>query len=245
MEKFIGELFAEKKDVRLSESKELWRHKDVAWATASPDFYIIEGEIIEQGFQENVTGLVECKNVNYRQLNKWLDDNIPDSYYLQTVWQLGVLGLQQGFLAGLVGASPDDFFTPEVKFSAPLFNQLLDLGNKFMLNVKQDIPPQAGAGDLKLLEKITNRNLSEAIILPDTLESDLAELEMIKKEKSGINKSLKNLEDDEKRLKAKVIQKMGTATTAMLGDYTVNLNHIHRSAQEATDYWTFNLKKAR
>jgi len=155
MESFIGDLFARRTEKKVSKSSSLFAKKGDEWATASPDYYIIEkSEVVEvtkmgenPSFIQNhkIGGVVECKNVNWRSLKDWEGDQIPNYAYLQTQWQLGVLGLEHGHVAGLVGASPDTFFTPEVIFNEELFNRLLEKAFKFLDYVAKDIPPEAGA----------------------------------------------------------------------------------------------------
>ena len=244
MESFIGELFARRTEKKVSKASSLFAKVGDEWATASPDYYILtEVQYDAEGFgTQNVLGVVECKNVNWRSLKDWENDNIPNYAYLQTQWQLGVLGLEHGHVAGLVGASPDTFFTPEVVFSEELFNQLLEKAFKFLDYVSKDIPPEAGAGDIKLLEKITKRDKAKVIELNDAYYSELREFQKIKQEVSKLNAEIKVLESGADTIKAKIIQSMGDATLAFLNDKQVVLNQVNRKPQEATSYWTFSIK---
>lgn len=248
MESFIGELFARRTEKKVSKSSSLFAKKGDEWATASPDYYLYDSGVTEiindvpVTVYNNVVGVVECKNVNWRSLKDWEGDQIPNYAYLQTQWQLGVLGLEHGHVAGLVGASPDTFFTPEVIFSEELFNRLLEKAFTFLDYVAKDIPPDASANDIKLLEKITDRDKSEVINLPDYIFSEVHEYQLIKKEVSALNSSIRALEKEADKIKAKVIQKMGTATTAMIKNKQIYLNEVNRKAQEAISYWTFTIK---
>lgn len=248
MESFIGELFARRTEKKVSKSSSLFAKKGDEWATASPDYYLYDSGVTEiindvpVTVYNNVVGVVECKNVNWRSLKDWEGDQIPNYAYLQTQWQLGVLGLEHGHVAGLVGASPDTFFTPEVVFSEELFNQLLEKAFKFLDYVSKDIPPEAGAGDIKLLEKITKRDKAKVIELNDAYYSELREFQKIKQEVSKLNAEIKVLESGADTIKAKIIQSMGDATLAFLNDKQVVLNQVNRKPQEATSYWTFSIK---
>ena len=244
MESFIGDLFARRTEKKVSKSSSLFAKKGDEWATASPDYYILtEIQYDAEGLgTQDVLGVVECKNVNWRSLKDWENDNIPNYAYLQTQWQLGVLGLEQGHVAGLVGASPDTFFTPEVIFSQELFDQLLEMAFKFLDNVTKDIPPEATGSDIKLLEKITKREKEKAIILPDDLIKEVNAFNTIKENVSALNADIRKFEKDADDIKAKLIQKMGTATSAIIGHKQIVLNQKNRKAQEAISYWTFKIK---
>lgn len=235
MEKFIGERFARETGLTTQSANALYQHESLDWATASPDFFIVE--------QEEVKGVVECKNVNFRSLSQWEDNNIPDYAHMQTIWQLGVLGLQTGFVAALVGASANDFFSPEVEFSKSLFSQMVELGSRFLDYVKKDIPPNAGAGDKEVLNNLLEEK-NKTIILPDENLLLINKYNTLKDKLADIREEAKPYEKALKETELQLMQIMDGANKGVCGHHLVELKKIRRKSYTVneTSYWSLKIK---
>ena len=147
MEPFIGELFARETGMIVRPANTLYGHPELDWATASPDFFC-------QADAMGELEIVEAKNVSVYRHAEYEDGNLPNGPHMQVVWQLGVLGLQGGYVAALVGAAPNNFYKPHIEYSAELFDQMVGLADKFIENVRRDIPPEARGSDKKLIESL-------------------------------------------------------------------------------------------
>lgn len=76
-------------------------------------------------------------------------DDIPDHWYCQIQWYLGILGLKTAVLAWLVGGR--DFGWTAIEFNGEFFQYLVGEGAKFADDLKNGVVPEAvTAGDVAL-----------------------------------------------------------------------------------------------
>lgn len=243
MEPFIGELFARIKKIDALPADALFRHKDIEWAIASPDFFEVKRRP-DDGAIDGIESIIECKNVSFRSAHKWEDGNIPEAAHCQVIWQLGVLGLEVGYIAALVGASPDMFYTPKVEFNKELFEQMLDMAGQFRDMVKADIPPAARSEDVKLLEKLKpwedkeiNLDTEEAIRLVN-------QWQIAKQKEKELSAEAAQYEKTRKNYEARLLQLMNGSSKARVGDCSVTVKTINRAAYEckASSYLKVTIK---
>jgi putative phage-type endonuclease len=158
LEPYVGSLYARRtgRDVRASDT--LYSHKDLDWAVATPDF-VVGGE-----------ELLEAKTGTIRQLPKWADEETPDHYLVQLVWQMGVCGVKSGHIAALLGADPTNFVTRSFELDYELFNALLEAGHDFLDCVRRDDPPMPNEKDGKLILELVKRNASTKLFTAEQTE---------------------------------------------------------------------------
>ena len=244
MEPFIGQLFARRTGNAVFQNTKLYRHPQYEFATATPDFFVdvvgIEGqnELVKLG-----EGILECKNTSAHRLDDWKEGNIPNYAHLQIIWQMGIVGMARGWVAALVGANPNDFFTPPVEFDQSVFAQCIELAEKFMEMVKSDTPPAAKTADVKLLEKWHEREERE-IVMPDEAERLLAEWDMISYELEQFSAQTEPLEGRKNDIKAQLLQMLQGATVGRIGDRIVTAKTVNRASYvaKATSYTSFKVK---
>lgn len=218
MEPFIGGLFQRETSKETWAVNALYRHPTIKFATASPDFFCKTDE----------TGLevVETKNVSYYRHADWQDGNVPNAAHMQLIWQLGVLGLRSGYLAALVGASPLNFYTPHFDFSQELFDQMIELASRFLVNVEQDTPPAAQSEDRELLERLNTRKKDKEIDLPEKAGELLHDYAAAKKMLKSAEASLEGYKAITKNIEAQLLQMLGDAAIGHYGEAVVKANRI-------------------
>jgi putative phage-type endonuclease len=201
LEPYVGSLYARRTGREVTASDALFAHKDLDWAVATPDFVVGGDE------------LLEAKTGTVRQLSKWADDETPDHYVVQLMWQLGVCGVQNGHLAALLGADPANFVTRTFELDYELFNALLTAADEFLQCVKTDEPPMPNEKDGKLILELVQRNASTRLFTAEQTErlgAIFDELVELRVRKSGL--------DDEARQLDAQIKRRENALRVALGD---------------------------
>jgi len=219
MEPVIGELFEKRTGIKVEAANTLYKHDSIEFASASPDFFI-----------DNRTAIVETKNRAASQKDKYLDGAAPYTDHLQLNWQLGVCGLKSGYVAALVGASPKDFFTPKFEFSQEIFNQSLELAEKFMHCVKTDTEPKALAMDRDLIEATVNRVPNKTSQLPDDAKELIEGYTKAKKEIEKLEAEIKPYSDLLDGCKARILQLMGDSSIGKWGRYVWTAKKIEKGS---------------
>lgn len=237
VEPAIEALFAHHTGLKVEDNDSMFVMDANPWASATPDAWV---------YQDDKTGLLECKYTS--NFSAW-QDNVPDSAHCQIIWQMGVVGCEWGYLAGLVGARPDDLVTPYFKFEQSIFDQLLERGHDFLFNyVKKDIAPEAKtSADSKLLDKLITTDKDKIVDLTGEaleLANSLAEVQAKLKD---ANQSLKTLKEIEDASKARLMQIMADASKGILPDgRQVIIKQVNRGEYvvKPTSYKTISLKSA-
>ncbi len=114
-------------------------HPHIPWAVATMD-----------GRTDDGAEIVEAKFVGRWMAEQWgpsgTADGAPAYPQIQTAWQLGIAGLQSGYIAAMVGG-PDFRFYPQ-EFDGELFEMLLARADRFMREfVIPDEPPEPDGSD--------------------------------------------------------------------------------------------------
>lgn len=245
LERAVADIFLEENTKFKSAQKCpcMYQHNTVDWAVASPDFgvyeesYEIQNEALwgPIGFVGNP---LETKTTGYWAAADWADGAIPNSAFCQVQWQLGVLGHSVGYIAVLIAGR--DFHWRRVEFSKDVFEQLLELGDKFLEMVKADVPPGAQWNDdLSLLYKLSEKQIdlggnNELCVAATQYAGSLLRLK-------EANKKAKEIEKERDGLKNTVLQAMGEAKIARLGDLTVERKETYVEEKSPRKYWRRSL----
>lgn len=185
LEPYVGSLYAKRTGRQVRHADALYRHSDLEWAMATPDFFVDDGE------------LLEVKTGTVRQLEHWIDDNTPDHHAVQLQWQLGVLGIEKGHIGALLGGDPSNFMIRSFDLNYEIFNQLLELGFDFLEKVRTDTPVDPGPGDAKLIADLVKRNNSAKLFTSETadaLSPYFDELIELREKKTGLDAEVRRLD---------------------------------------------------
>ena len=88
---------------------------------------------------------LEIKTAGVEQAKKWLDDEIPDAYYLQCQWYMAVTGYDRWYIAVLIGGN--DARWNVVERNQETIDLLIREGGKFWDMVEQMTPPAPDGSD--------------------------------------------------------------------------------------------------
>jgi len=228
MESVVAETFLEDyPEKTLSKCNSTFQDDVLDWATCTPDYWVYKDE------------LLEIKTSGIWAKKEWEDGNAPDYAMIQLQWQMGICGVEKGYLAALIGGK--DFFVKEVAFNKDVFAQLVELGDRFLDYVRKDTPPSATyADDLSYI-----RPTDQAVDLTATDSIQMAmQFELLQKEVSELNAQIKLKEQTKDTIKNKFIQLMGTAGKATCGDYEIVRKEIaiKESVRKAYSQLRFSIK---
>lgn len=75
---------------------ELVRNPYKLFLGATPDFYVV-------GADGQIESILEVKNTNERNREKWEDNSAPKYYIAQLIWQMHITGIKRGTLCACIG----------------------------------------------------------------------------------------------------------------------------------------------
>jgi len=220
MESFIGDMYAEDQGVALYSPNALYALREDTRMTATPDYlHLNHGEDV-----------VECKNVSYRLASKWGEGETPDSYLCQLMWQMGVLKIDTGHIAALVGASCNEFHLRTFSYDNNLFSMMVERADDFLNYVERDIPPVAVGNDREIIESQMVLDPAEIIPLPEEAAGLCEQYESFLAERKILDAAIKELKHREDSCRAQLEQMMGTASKGIVGNYQIKCSRVHRAA---------------
>lgn len=235
MEPVIATLFNKKSGLEVERADDMWISDVMPWASATPDYYVTE---------EDMTGILECKNTNYRSADDW-EESAPFWAQIQLQWQLGVVQISFGYIGCLIGANASDLKRPRIEFSKEIFDQALDAAHQFMKFITSDIPPSAGPGDKDVLELLIKERQDKAIVLPTETSALISEYLRIKADRLAgekVTKELKKLEDGYSN---RLLQYLGSATEGVIDNYRIKATTVIKEPymNKGSKYTLFTAKQ--
>lgn len=138
----------------------------------------------------NAKGIVECKSTRL----KFEDGDVPQYWFTQLMYQLGVMGYQEGYLAWLQRDTLG-FGTMPVKFDSDFYAFMVDRLERFwnenLLGGKE--PDIVNIDDMML--KYTRSNPGKTIEVTDEVMADINELKIIKPQLDELTRQKKEIEE--------------------------------------------------
>lgn len=233
MEQVVAETFIEEHPEILTYEKVVstFQHDTIDWATCTPDYNMVRND--------GCGMLLEIKTSGIWADKEWADGQVPDYAQIQLMWQMGICGVEKGYLAALIGGK--NFYSKEIAFNKDVFAQLVELGDRFLDYVRSDKPPSATYADD--LSYIRPTDASVDLTATDCIQMAM-QFELLQKEVSELNAHIKLKEQTKDTIKNKFIQLMGTAGKASCGDYEIVRKEIaiKESIRKAYSQLRFSIK---
>lgn len=232
MESVVAETFVEEVKVGpIRKNNSTFQDDVLDWATCTPDYFI-------EDFVTGQTSLLEIKTSGIWARNDWLDSRAPDYALIQLQWQMGICGVEKGYLAALIGGK--DFYVKEVAYNKDVFAQLIELGHRFLEYVRTDVPPDASYNDDMSFIKPKEKTIELFGCLEMVKEFELLQCEISQREAH-----IKLLNQAKDTIKNKLIQQLGDANLGICGDYSVSrkIVQIKGSVRQPTEQIRFAVKK--
>lgn len=238
MEPIVAKIAARKLGLKIRYADTLFGHDDIPWATATPDYFAYSNPAD--------SSILECKNVSWRMRHDW-DGKAPLGPQSQVIWQCGVTGIKNAILAPLIGGDMESFEPYLVEYDQRLFEQIVDLAEKFHWNVVNDTPPAPTAGDTKLLERIIGDLESKVVELPEQFQAELAswvsenEFHKVKNAEAAVAKERMD------QIKNRLRIVMGNADQAICGRYQIKVKEVIKKpyTTKLSKYNLFTVKDGR
>lgn len=208
MEPVVGSLWSKQTGIVVAAANLMTVHSVHEWASASPDFWA--------QVRPN-SRILEAKYTTWRNRRIW-DHGIPFSYMLQLNWQLGVCGLESGYVAGLVGDDIENLRGDEMPFNAELFEFCLEQAHAFMELVRTDTPPLAQGDDFKLLTMLQGDRVDQEIDLPDKSIEWANEFERLNAERKIFEAKAKAMKAEANIYRSRLLQMMGNNNVGKIPD---------------------------
>lgn len=133
----IAQHFAEQSGIDVHPPTVMYVHPDREWMRASPDRLTVADDLAP-------TGILEIKHPGDRQADLW-DDGPPAAVVIQVQHQLEVLGLDEAWVAALIGAA--DYRQYHVPRDDRLIEALVQIETDFWRRVVEHDPPPVDGHD--------------------------------------------------------------------------------------------------
>ena len=165
LEPVIADLYAKRTAYLVDPVAKMFFHKDYPWMTSTPDRFVT---------RETTKGLGEIKNVGWRMVKEWEDDNTPDHAHLQAQSQLLVTNSEvQQFefcdVIAMLGGRELVWRTVEPDLSVQA--RLIEILCQFWELVQTKTPPPLVAEDAEAIKLLyPNAQAGLEIALPEEAE---------------------------------------------------------------------------
>jgi len=139
--------------IKASAKSKTYFHPKYEFALGTPDRTYV-------GNSQVGKGILECKTTQV------MHDEVPDKWFIQLMWYMGILGSQYGSVAWLERGL--DFKFKEYEYDPEFFGYLVDrVGTFWNDHILKDVPPEPiNIDDIKVMYK----RHSEGLIIPATPE---------------------------------------------------------------------------
>lgn len=224
----------------LTRSRSGFRHPEIDFAIAHPHGWVKDGE-----------RLIDARTISERSWRAlgW-EAEIPTRFLIGCNWTLGVMGMQAGTIAALVGGS--DIKECELAFDQPFFEQCCDNALEFLECVTKDIPPSAGANDLRLINLLVGERSGTLEQTDDPEAWELAsKAQALAEQRLELTHQAKDIETAEKEIKNQLVQLFGAGSGLLIrnGDafqsYVVKISEVNvkEVLHKAFSYSKITIKK--
>lgn len=199
-------------DVAVHRVNAMLQHPEVKIALVNLDRLIVKNghelkpaeSPVHKHLVELGNGPLEVKTTGWAKA--WEGDEIPDFYYTQLQWQLGITGLQWGQFAVLI--SGQDFVKPAIcEFNEKVFHNLLLLADRFWTEhvLKDRAPePDQNPATLNSMKLLYPEVTEKTITLSESLNESI-------KRRKELDAAIKTAQAQKAAIDSKVLREMEDA----------------------------------
>lgn len=155
LESVVAQAFGDETGTTLSKSNTLYFHDSLPFLTATPDYELNDG------------GLVEIKTTGERHADEW-EHGPSDSAHVQLMHQLAVTGRHYGYVVALIGGQRLVHY--RVERDDDIIATITDQLSVFWDFVERKTPPLLRSEDLETLKKIYPSVNRESVELSEKAE---------------------------------------------------------------------------
>lgn len=213
-------------DMQCVEAGATFYNNDVNYLLANVDRFLVDRN-------GTIVGILECKTANENLKSEWAEGEVPVSYYYQVQHYLHVTGLNQAWIACLVGGNK--FFEYPIYYDRALYDKVImpALKDFWEEHVKKCIEPDAMAADCDFYDTLfaPSNTKAEAVELQDESYDSICEQILWLKQ---------DIKDREQKLKA-----MQATVKSILGDNAYGMTDEHEISWLPRKRSTINTKALR
>jgi putative phage-type endonuclease len=228
LEDYVARRFAKKTGKSVHRVNKTLFHKKYPFIAANLDRKV-----------DDESAVLECKTCSAFKSKEWEGEEIPQEYILQCHHQLAVTGYEKAYIAVLIGNQ--DFKWKEIPRDEKIIKDILareiDFWNKFVKT--NTMPNIIKSSDDDTLDKLfPNAKAGAEVVLDDKYNIMIENLEALSKDKSNIEKQIKQIKNEFKA----AIKENETGNT---GIYSVTWKNVHKDSftVEEQNYRTLRHKK--
>lgn len=203
LEALVAQRFMEVTGKKVRKSNMIWQHQEHQFMLANVDRMVV-GE---------AAGL-ECKTTSAFKSKEWVDDELPDMYYLQCQHYMAVTGYEKWYIAVLIGGN--HFVWKEVARDQELIDRLIEIEGVFWNMVQTGEMPEVDGSDdcaTVLRNKYKGGN-TEAVPLPSEASELIGRYEQLKA-------TIDELEVQQEEAGNRMKLMLGDHESGYIGDRTV------------------------
>lgn len=213
LEELVAEIFTFKTGLRTYRDRNMYAHSLYPHMQANVDFLI--------EMTDGSTAILECKTTSMLNKDRWDDESVPFYYELQVRHYMAVLDIDVAYIACLYGNNDSCFVYRRIDRDKSMEENLIQREEEFWKsNVLGKVePPYVEEIDLVLNSiqrymAVADRK-SPAIKLNPNYSEQIEEYLRLAEEKSVLNRTLKELEEKQKKLYAPILEEFGSACSAV------------------------------
>ena len=167
--------------------------------------------------------ILECKTGSHFSGANWEDDAVPDAYWCQCMWYMGVTRIPRCFVAALIGGQK--FLVRELRFDGNSFDMLKDKGREFWKLVESRTPPALDGSDdaEELLQHLYGQSASNTVPLQPVAGQLIEQYEQAKAEEKAASERKKFAQQH-------LMYMLGTAESGFYGSHTVTWKPQERNS---------------
>lgn len=233
LEPLVACIFAKKTGLKIYQRKYMFQHPHYPWMLADLD-YLVE-------LPDGTTAILEIKTTNYNARENWWYNGkeiVPMYYESQGRHYMSVMNIDRVYFCCLYGNNEDEVIIRHIDRDLDYETELIALEQTFWHEnvLSKNPPPYTEDGDL-IMESLrrqlgpSEKDTSPVIFAVPQYTQISRYLELQAK-KSELTKSVDQVEAEMNRLKALLVEAMGSSCMATYedanGSYTVTFNPVRR-----------------
>ena len=234
LEPLVAQIFEKKTGLKVFKRKAMFQHPKYPWMLADLDYLV--------DLPDGSTAILEIKTTNYNARDKWWyngEEIVPVYYEAQGRHYMAVMNIDRVYFCCLYGNCEDETIIRHLDRDAAYEEELISLEGSFWQEhvLKHSPPPYVESGDL-IMESL------QRWLGPSDKDAPPAQFAMpqylliqrymeLQQEKGRWDADIKAVEAELTRIKAQIIEAMGSSCTAVYdtgsGGYKVTYNPIRKS----------------
>ena len=235
LEPLVAKIFEYRTGLKAYRRPFMYRHPQYPWMLADLDYMV--------DLPNGKTAILECKTTNsFGRENWWYNGSeiIPLNYEAQGRHYMSVMNIDRVYFCCYYTNTAEDAIIRSIDRDSTYERELIALEENFWLNhVQAHIPPPYIEDDGDLILQSLKRRFGPAdldappVMLDQSFAAPIFSYLDLREQKSKLSSEVKKIEDEMKRMKAKIIEQMGTSCHATYAapdaDYAVTFSSSHSS----------------